>query len=444
MTVLEARPSLESIRTTASDEREPDIRRALQLLLRSAPAARDVDLDDLFRWIETQPDRYVALGRTARRLAAHQPDAGTRSKVTTPPAGPTPTFSPSPPAPESAPIETATTLTLLGPPQLVQPVTDPPELPAAARRRARIALWVRNGGIVVLLFLAYQLWGTGFEQRKAQAHLGSSFAGLAVTQSTSSAAATGNAAASAGRGGAHPGPTRGAQGLPGGVVARLQIPAIHVDQFVVEGTDDAALRKGPGHYVGAPMPGEHGNVAIAGHRTTYGAPFNRLDKLRPGATIAATTPKGEFVYVVSSEETVPPSQSTVVQDYGDDRMTLTTCTPEFSATSRLVVFAKLEGPVPTPPPALVAAPGPMAVHPLTGSSPVLVNLHRSGREDGWRWGSLPGCILATMLLGAVAAAYRPLRRLVPPVGSFVLLGPLWLATLLLVFEQLSRLLPPNL
>ena len=86
--------------------------------------------------------------------------------------------------------------------------------------------------------------------------------------------------------------------LKGDAIGKITIPAIGVDEFVVEGTDTASLRKGPGHYPSTPLPGERGTTAIAGHRTTYGAPFRRLDKLKRGDRITLDMPYGRFVYRV--------------------------------------------------------------------------------------------------------------------------------------------------
>ena len=112
-------------------------------------------------------------------------------------------------------------------------------------------------------------------------------------------------------------------------MAELQIPAIGVDQFVVSGTDATELSKGPGHYVGTAVPGQAGNVAIAGHRTTNGAPFNRLGQLVRGDRIILTTTSGEHLtYVVSgTPQAVSPSDVAVLNYFGDNRITLTTCTP---------------------------------------------------------------------------------------------------------------------
>lgn len=125
----------------------------------------------------------------------------------------------------------------------------------------------------------------------------------------------------------------------GDAVALIAIPAIGVDEAVVEGVEVADLRRAPGHVPGTPLPGQQGNAVIAGHRTTYGAPFGRLDGLVPGDEILVRTFGGGFVYTVSSSEIVRPDQVEVVENFGDDRLTLITCHPRYSARQRLVVTA---------------------------------------------------------------------------------------------------------
>jgi len=110
---------------------------------------------------------------------------------------------------------------------------------------------------------------------------------------------------------------------------------------VVEGTNTPDLRKGPGHYVGTPLPGQAGNAAIAGHRTTYGHPFYNLDSVKIGDPIVLTTLQGIFVYDATKSFVVSPSDSTVVDNVIANQLTLTTCNPRFSASTRLVVQAEL-------------------------------------------------------------------------------------------------------
>lgn len=134
----------------------------------------------------------------------------------------------------------------------------------------------------------------------------------------------------------------------GDSLTRIQIPAIDVDVVVVEGVSPSALRAGAGHYPSTPLPCEDGNVAIAGHRTTYGRPFHNLDLLQPGDEIILTTPIGACKYSVQDQTIVRPSDVSVVQNQGDNRLTLTTCHPKGSARQRLVISATLVGPVDPP------------------------------------------------------------------------------------------------
>jgi len=128
---------------------------------------------------------------------------------------------------------------------------------------------------------------------------------------------------------------------PGGPVGRIRIPAIGLNRVVVDGTDGASLRKAPGHYPATPLPGAHGTVAIAGHRTTYGAPFRRIDRIRPGQTITVDMPYGRFAYRVERTRVVAPTATWVTQRVSYDRLVLSACHPLYSAAERIVVFARL-------------------------------------------------------------------------------------------------------
>ena len=143
----------------------------------------------------------------------------------------------------------------------------------------------------------------------------------------------------------------------GSAIARIQIPSLGVDKTVVEGVRVSDLRKGPGHYPATPMPGQAGNAAIAGHRTTYGAPFGEVDKLLPGDQIIVTTIQGEFTYeVVPQGEghghliVAPTAVEVLDQDFSDhpNRLTLTACHPKGSARQRIIVVGALVSePAPT-------------------------------------------------------------------------------------------------
>ena len=129
---------------------------------------------------------------------------------------------------------------------------------------------------------------------------------------------------------------------PGDPVARLRAPGMDADFVVVEGTDAPALRRAPGHYPDTPLPGLPGTSAIAGHRTTYGAPFRHLDRMRRGDPITVETPYARFVYRTEASRIVAPSAyEYVTRTVGHDRLALTACHPLYSAARRLVVFARL-------------------------------------------------------------------------------------------------------
>jgi sortase A len=127
----------------------------------------------------------------------------------------------------------------------------------------------------------------------------------------------------------------------GDPVGKIEIDRIGLSSVVVEGTDAGDLRKGPGHYPGTPLPGQRGTVAIAGHRTTYGAPFRKIDKVRPGDEIVVAMPYGRFTYKVERTRIVAPTAVWVTQRVSYDRLILSACHPLYSAAKRIVVFAKL-------------------------------------------------------------------------------------------------------
>jgi sortase A len=124
-------------------------------------------------------------------------------------------------------------------------------------------------------------------------------------------------------------------------LGRIRMRSIGVNSVVVAGTSTASLRRGPGHYPGTPLPGARGTVAIAGHRTTYGAPFRRLDQLTPGARIEVVMPYARFVYAVERQRIVPPTATWVTQRVRYDRLVLSACHPKYSAAKRIVIFARL-------------------------------------------------------------------------------------------------------
>jgi sortase A len=128
----------------------------------------------------------------------------------------------------------------------------------------------------------------------------------------------------------------------GEAIGRLAIPSIDLDVVVVEGTDTASLQKGPGHYPETPFPGQGGTTAIAGHRTTYLAPFRHLDQLTRGDEIEIEMPYANFAYRVQKTRVVDDSAVDIIHKVGYERLVLTACHPLYSAAQRIAAFAKLE------------------------------------------------------------------------------------------------------
>ena len=207
-----------------------------------------------------------------------------------------------------------------------------------------IGRFMMRAGIVILLFVAYQLWGTGLATARAQDTLTKEFDSQIAQFSA-------------------PGPSTPSQPIvtapadlpipqPGDPIARLTIKKIDSDFIMVQGVDLKWLQQGPGHFPQTPLPGQPGNAAVAGHRTTYQAPFNRIDELVPGDTITATTLQGTFTYKVdahidpkdgstSGHVIVSPNDLSILDQTGVNRLTLMACHPKFTAAQRIVVTATL-------------------------------------------------------------------------------------------------------
>ena len=127
----------------------------------------------------------------------------------------------------------------------------------------------------------------------------------------------------------------------GAAIGRIHIPRIGADFVLIKGTSVGDLREGPGIYPQTSFPGAAGTTAIAGHRTTYLAPFRHIDDLRRGDTVTVDMPYGRFVYSVIGQEVVKPTDIAVIRPIGYSRLVLSACTPLYSAADRLIVFARL-------------------------------------------------------------------------------------------------------
>jgi sortase A len=299
-------------------------------------------------------------------------------------------------------------------------------------------------GMLILLFVAYQLWGTGLAEARSQDRLREQFDQFVEAPTTTprrSTTTVKGAPATTARPTTEPialPPT--AEAVSGEPVALIHIPKIGLDKVVIEDVTVGALKKGPGHYPTTPLPGQPGNAAIAGHRTTYGAPFAELDKLEPGDAIEVTTREGEFVYRVTEALIVKPSQSEVLDPTDDNRLTLTTCHPRFSARERLIVVAALtdEPVAPDPVPEETTTTRPRERLDNDAAGPVLDDPGLSGdpaaRGPAIAWGAVAA---AVWLLSWLAS------RRIGRIAAYAVGLPLFLVALFVFFENFARLLPAN-
>ncbi|MGH9278195.1 MAG: class E sortase [Acidimicrobiales bacterium] len=275
-------------------------------------------------------------------------------------------------------------------------------------------------GVLLFLFVGYQLWGTGLAEAKGQRALEDSF----QRRLTPLPALPGDSPTSS--------PTTRPPIQLGDATALIEIPKIDVKKFVVEGVGVEDLKQGPGHYPETPMPGQKGNAAIAGHRTTYGAPFWSLDELAGGDQIFVTTSSGRFQYDVTELLEVDPSAVHVLDPTGDDRLTLTTCHPRFSASERLIVVAKLmSAPSDTPPPEVV--------EPVERTSaPRSLDAGLSGEGT-----SKTPAILWGLVAGSIWAGAFVLGRFWRRWPAYAIALVPFLLALFVFYENVARLLPAN-
>jgi sortase A len=259
-------------------------------------------------------------------------------------------------------------------------------------------------GLLMLSFVAYQLWGTGFAEGRAQNTLASQF----VTQQP-------------------------AKPQFGDLVGKITIPSIGVSKFIVAGVGAKDLARGPGLFPGSPLPGQLGNVAIAGHRTTYGAPFGRINEVRENSVITLESREGTFTYVVQREPQIIEATNVSVVRTTDPTMatlTLVSCHPKWTSSQRIIVIAKLQSTSTAQP-----------------ATPLPVSNEMQRVNDGWFHDSSAWPLLislASILIAIATAAFTLVRRgrrafIVYP-SAFIFFAP----ALFVFFTALARLLPANL
>ena len=327
-----------------------------------------------------------------------------------------------------------------------------------AKALSRIGRVLITAGVLILAFVAFQLWGTGIQTRQAQSSAETEFEAQtrafeetgtlaggeedpgATTTAAPGATTTTTAPTTATTVAGGNGAAEGEQVIPappatGGLVGRIQIPSIGADWYFYEGVDLSILKDGPGHYEGTPMPGQPGNAAIAGHRTTYGAPFNRVDEMKSGDEIIVTYVTGaQFTYSYRSTEIVTPDRTDVLQakDFDEDgeadnMLTLTACHPKYSARERIIIRARLEeAPVPIPPgQERPPRPEELSLDDAEQTEPV-------SKAPAVLWGLAAGAIwLAAYFVG------RAWRKW----PAYLIAFPFFAVTLYVFFENFYKLLP---
>lgn len=309
----------------------------------------------------------------------------------------------------------------------------------ALRRAARGVGFVLLGfGILVFLFIAYQLWGTSITTRLHQEQLRAQFNHeLALLyrhpKSTTTTTAVGPTTTTTQPISAVKAPVPGQVPADGQPIGIIDIPAIGANYVVVEGTDTADLILGPGHYAGTPLPGQPGNAAIAGHRTTYLHPFYNLNELAAGDPIYVTTTQGRFKYSVQQVMVVSPDDTAVLDPTPTPELTLTTCNPRYSASQRLVVQAALVSP-----PAAI----PVKSHAKLSKPKIKADEEALAGESGSAWGSVAWAALCVALLfGPWTLARR--RRLLARAGIYLAGAVVVIVPLFFFFQSVTPLLPAS-
>ncbi len=311
-----------------------------------------------------------------------------------------------------------------------------------------IGRFLLSAGVLLLAFVAYQLWGTGLHEARAQDELTDQFDAMLAGEIPEIGEDDPD----------EPLPATPVDSVQltneiGAPIGRLEIPKLRVKKIVVQGVPLEQLDRAPGHYPQTPFPGQAGNASIAGHRSTYGAPFYNIDKLKPGDEIHIETLQGRFTYAVEWSKITKPDAMWVLDDeYADEddvttlknTLTLTACHPRMDLTERYIVRAVLQG---EPAPRVPGQDEVMESHAASSDS----------LADGITAASHPEAWPPTILYGLLGAAvwvvtwwasrrWRRAGRTAPPrwvrtVVPYVVGVPVFAGVLFLFFENLSRILP---
>jgi sortase A len=401
-------------------------------------------------------------------------------------------------------------------PLVYRPGNDPDASGSWTYKRPAQSPWVRITGIagktlvtiglLVLGLVAYQLWGTGIQTAQAQSDLSDQFnqkraAVLAEAPGTSAPALpppSSAVASTVGPGEVTVAPTAAPVPAPqpqpaaqvdlssikeGESLGRLVIPQIGVDKIIVAGVSRDDLKKGPGHFPGTAFPGQSGNAAIAGHRTTFGAPFRDIDQLRIKDRFTVETLAGVYTYEVFEEPRAisPTDVDQVIGASPFSQLTLMACHPPYSARQRIIVKAVLvpeasaavtpvtpnnysdddglgdtnnglvdDTVAPSPPVTVIGLDGtPVVVEPTPEQNSLGLGIAASRAADEFSagWFSDSGAWAPTFLFAALCAAiaFGGLVMIRRSGKWLIALGaaPVFLIALYFFYENFSRLLPPN-
>lgn len=287
-----------------------------------------------------------------------------------------------------------------------------------------------GAGILLLLFTAYQIWGTAIQESHTQDALRGTLLSETNNQQIEHALAQATALDKLPKGRPVTA-SRTIDPAEGQPIGDIRIPRIGINQVIVEGTDTPDLRKGPGHYIGTPLPGQNGNASVAGHRTTYGHPFYNLDAVKVGDPIVVATLQGVFVYDTTKSWVVSPNDVEVIKNTPANLITLTTCNPRFSATTRLIVQGTLVHSQLFPNTGLPTAR--LVADPKSGDLAGNTNV---GLTKTFLWGALVLLVLVSVLFAAWR--FRRQRWMIWGVGTVGMLVLLWF-----FFGAISPLLPAS-